>query len=129
MNQNNIIEIDVFYNRYGAPMLRLLSNGRLVSFKGKSIGFTPDGVNLFNYSGNFVGWFENGVIRDQFGNTVGFGENANDYPAPFLPFKQFKPFPNFVEFEPFRPVTQFVPFRPFKTYAWSDKDPISLFFS
>lgn len=128
MNPNQIIEIDVFYNRYGAPMLRLLSNGRVVSFPGKSIGFLI-GDNFFNYSGKFVGWLGNGIIRDRVGNCVGFGENANDAPAPFLPFKQFKPFPGFIEFESFRPSTEFVPFRPFKTYAWSNKDPISLFFS
>lgn len=128
MNNNLNTEIDVFYNRYGAPMLRLLSSGRLVSFLGKSIGFIK-GNDLFNYSGKFVGWLENGIIRDKSGNTVGFGEKANSSPAPFLPFKQFKPFPSFVEFEPFRPFTSTVPLRPFKTYNWSEKDPISLFFS
>jgi uncharacterized protein YifE (UPF0438 family) len=31
--------IDVIYNRYGYPELRLLDNGRLVTFGGKSAGF------------------------------------------------------------------------------------------
>ncbi|OGH92579.1 MAG: hypothetical protein A2563_02795 [Candidatus Magasanikbacteria bacterium RIFOXYD1_FULL_40_23] len=120
-------EIDVIYNRYGTPMLRLLEDGRLVSFTGKSIGFIKES-NLFNYSGEYCGWFENGIMRDQNGHCVGFGENASDFPAPFFPFKQFKPFPGFVEFEPFRPFTGFIPFKPLKTFSWSEKDPISLFF-
>ena len=123
-----ITEIDIIYDRYGAPVIRLLSNGRLVSFPGKSMGFIH-GVNLFNYQGRYVGWLENGVMRDKNGLCVGLGENPTDIPHPFFPFKQFKPFRGYLEFEPFRPFMEFVSFKPFKSFSWSDKDPISLFFT
>lgn len=120
-------EIDVVYNRYGEPILRLLDNGRFVGFDGKSIGFI-DGINLYNYKGEHVGWFENGIMRDHNSACVGFGENSTDIPRPFLPFKQFKPFPSFVEHEPFRPFKQFAPFEPYKKSGWSEIEPRDLFF-
>jgi hypothetical protein len=125
MNEN---EIDVIYDRYGAPALRLLNNGRLVTFRGESVGFLVD-ENLFNYSGEYVGYFENGVMRDKNSQCVGFNENASDYPAPFFPYTQYKPYPSYVEYEPYRPYTHWVSFKPYKSFSWSDKDPISLFSS
>jgi len=122
MNQ----ELDVIYNRYGEPVLRLLNNGRFVNFDGESAGFI-DGKNLYNYDGEHVGWFEGGVMRDHEGATVGFGESPTDTPHPFLPFKQLKPFPAFVEFEPFRPFKQFAPFQSFKRFNWSEIEPLDLF--
>jgi 4-fold beta flower protein len=123
MNQS----IDVIYNRYGEPTLRLLGNGRFVDFDGESIGFL-DGQNLYNYDGNHVGWFEKGIMRDHEGACVGFGEYPTDTPVPFLPFKQFIPFASFVESAPFRPFKEFVPFRSFKQFAWSEIEPRDLFF-
>lgn len=111
-------EIDVLYDRFGVPTFRLLDNGRLVTFRGKSAGFMLND-SLYDYRGRHVGWFSEGIVRDHHGNVVGFGENVSDPAAPFLPFKRFKPFPGFVEFEPFRPFTQFEPFRPFKSFRWS----------
>lgn len=119
-------EIDVIYNRYGEPVLRLLDNGRLVGFDGLSVGFL-EGVNLYNYRGKHVGWFENGIMRDHDSECVGFGENVMDVPRPLLPFKQFKPFPAFVQFEEFRPFRQMAPFRTVKKYGWSELDPLTLF--
>jgi hypothetical protein len=123
MNQ----EIDVIYNRYGEPVLRLLDNGRFVDYDGNSIGFIDDDNNLYNYNGEHVGRFEGGIMRDHNGACVGFGEESTDTPKPFLPFKQFKPFPAFVEFEPFRPFKEFAPFKPFKQFGWSDIEPRDLF--
>ena len=119
-------EIDVIYNRFGKPIFRLFSNGRIVTFSGASAGFLL-GDNLFNYNGKHVGWYAGGLVRDHQGHVVGFGEKVNDSTHPFLPFKQFKPFAGFVQFEPFRPFTQFEPFRPFKSLAWSNLSLEGLF--
>lgn len=121
-------EIDVIYNRFGEPLLRLLKNGRFVGFDGKSYGFLAKS-NLYNYQGKHVGWFEKGIVRDHNGLCVGFGENPTDTPRPFTPFKQFKPFRGFVEMEPFRPFKERSPFKPFKKFGWSRIDLIDLFSS
>lgn len=119
-------EIDVIYNKNGKPLLRLLENGRFVSFNGKSIGFL-DRENIYDYNGNHRGWYIGGIFRDREGKCVGFGEKVTDHRHPFLPFKQFKPFPGFVEFEPFRPFKGFPPSKPFFSSEWSDDSPLSIF--
>jgi len=119
-------EIDVIYNRFGEPIFRVLTDGRIVTFAGKSAGFI-EGDNLYNYKGKHVGWFSEGLVRDHHGHVVGFGENVTDSIHPFLPFKQFKPFRHFIQFEPFRPFKQFEPFRPFKSFGWSNISLENLF--
>ncbi len=113
------MEIDVIYDRYGKPVFRLLSNGRVVKFNGVNAGFLVRD-NLYTYRGRHVGWYAEGLVRDHHGHVVGFGENVVDNVHPLLPFKQFKPFAGFLQFEPFRPFLPFEPFRPFKSYAWSN---------
>lgn len=112
-------EIDVLYNRFGKPIFRIYSKGRIVTFGGKSVGFLQ-GDSLYNYHGKHIGWYSDGLIRDHYGQVVGFGEHVTDHMHPFLPFKQFKPFAYLPQFEPFRPFLQFEPFRPFKSYGWSN---------
>jgi len=119
--------IDVIYNRYGYPELRLFSNGRLVTFSGKSAGFLEN-QDAYNYAGRHLGWYENGVLRDHWGDVVGFGEHPTDYPLPILPIKAIKPIPGIVEIERIRPITQIPPIKPIKSFYWSTFTPISLFF-
>ena len=41
------MEIDVIYDRYGKPVFRLLSNGRVVKFNGVNAGFlVRDGIHI-----------------------------------------------------------------------------------
>ena len=119
-------EVDTIYNRYGKPEIIVMDDGSFVSFTSKRLGFFLDD-HVYNYKGQHLGWFEGGILRDHWGNVVGFGENPSDYPIPFLPFKQFKPFAAFPEFEPFRPSTAFPPFKPLKTFSWSVYTPLALF--
>lgn len=120
-------EVNVIYNRFGKPVLRLLSDGRLVTFQGKNMGFLVKD-NLYNYKGKHVGWFADGLIRDHHGQVVGFGEAVADPIHPFLPFKQFKPFAGHVQYPPYRPYLQYEPYRPFKSYSWSNIPLENLFF-
>lgn len=119
-------EIDIFFDRYGKPILRLLDNNRIVNFQGKSIGFC-DNENLYNYTGKHVGWLEGGVIRDHYGCVVAFGLNPKDEPMPFLPFTQFIPYRGYVEYEPYRPYLSYAPYKPYKMYTWSNITLIDLF--
>ena len=119
-------EIDVLYNRYGQPIFRVLENGRVVTFSGKSVGFVKNN-SLYNYSGKHVGWYSNGLVRDHIGQVVAFGGYVTDIYKPFLTYKQYKPYAGFVEYEPFRPYTQFEPHRPYKSYGWSTQNLETLF--
>lgn len=119
-------ELDIIYDRFGAAQLRLLKNGRIVTWPGEHIGILKSN-QLYNYSGHHVGWYEGGILRDLNGNTVGFGVNPTDAPRPFLPFKQWLPPRGYVGFAPTIPWLGWPNWRPFKSYGWSSYDPISLF--
>ncbi len=119
--------VDVIYNRYGRPELRLLQNGRLVTFGGKSAGFLKN-QGVYDYSGRHLSWYENGVLRDHWGDAVGFGEHPTDYLSPIFPIKAIKPIPSIVKIEQIRPITQIPPIKPIKSFNWSRLTPISLFF-
>lgn len=119
--------LDVIYNRFGYPELRLLENGRFVTFGGKSAGFLRR-ESIYDYRGRHLGWFENGVLRDHWGNVIGFGESPSDYPSPIFPIKAIKPIASIVEIEQIRPIPQIPPIKPIKSFNWSVFTPISLFF-
>jgi hypothetical protein len=119
-------EIDIIYNRFGDPELRLLGDGRLVSFNGQNYGFI-NGTNVYAYDGIHVGFFERGILRDHYGHTVGFGENPTDTFKPLLPLKRLKPLPGLIQLPPLRPLTQLPPLPSLKSFYWSSFLPHELF--
>jgi len=119
-------EIDIIYNSFGSPVLRLLSNGRLVDYNGKSIGFIEEDC-VYDYNGVHVGWYIDGIFRDHNGCCVGFGNDVQLTPHPLLPIKQICPISGFIEFEPFRPFRGFPPLKPVFFMGWSSYNPISIF--
>jgi len=120
-------EINVIYDQTGQPTLRLLENGRLVDFRGQSIGFVDSG-SVYNYRGKHCGWYEGGILRDHSGDCVGFGEKVTETAHPLLPLKSLKPLPALVELEPLRPLKELVPLRPLKSLGWSPRTPVTIFF-
>lgn len=119
-------QIDTIYNRFGQPCLRVFDNGRIVDFKGRSIGFIYN-ENLYTYSGVHVGWYEGGIMRDHNGLCVGFGEFFTDSIHPLLPLKYLKPLPSLPSLEPLRPLRSLPPLKPLKSFGWSDYEPLDLF--
>ncbi len=118
-------ENQVLYNRYGQPELLIIEGDRLVDFHGQSAGFIS-GTSVYNYSGRHVGWFESGILRDHYGNVVGFTQNATDSPGPILPIPNIPPIPSIPSIEPIRPIESIPPIEPIKTFNWSDDTPITL---
>lgn len=116
-------EVDVFYNRFWRPILRQLNDWRLVWFNWFNYLFIVQNA-VYNYNWEHVWWIEWGLIRDLFWHVYAFWENVTDYPKPFLPFKQFKPFPLFVQFEPIRPVLWPKNIKPLKNFLWSGENLI-----
>lgn len=120
------MESDVIYNKNGKPLLRLLENGRFVSFNGRSVGFL-EGENAYDYNGSHRGWYSSGILRDHNGLCVGFGEEVTDSIHPLLPLKHLKPLASLEDLEPLRPLTSLPPLKPLPAMKWSKYDPISLF--
>lgn len=119
-------EKDIIFDRYGAAILRILKNDRIITWSGQHIGFLFNNL-LYNYSGSHVGWYEGGVIRDNSGSTVGFGTNPTDTPHPYWPYKQYLPYRGYIQYAPYLPYKGYPSYRPYKQYGWSEKGPVSLF--
>jgi len=111
-------EIDVFYNRFWKPILRQLSDWRLVWFNWINYFFLDWDI-VYNYSWKQIWWLEMWLIRDLSWKVLAFWEIVTDNIKPFLPFKQFKPFASFVQFEPFRPFKELKKLKPLKSFFWS----------
>lgn len=121
-------ELDIIFDRFGAARLRLLKTGEIVSWHGHHLGFLIDGQIVHGVSGQHVGWYENGVLRDGAGNTVGFGVNPTDDPLPFLPVQQALPTRGNIKGSEERTKFGDVPHpKPIKTFGWSPYDPVQLF--
>ena len=68
---------------------------------------------VVGFNGKFLGWFEQGIMYDLNGNTVGAIEGAIDM------FTQFEPMKGFKEMTPFRQITPIPPLKPFWSNRWS----------
>jgi hypothetical protein len=115
-----------FYDKHGAPTIRLLENDRLVDHQGRNLGFISEN-KIFNVHGKHRGWLEHGMIRDLNGLCVAFSRGASDSPRPLLPILQINtlltrtqpPSPSSGQERPKR--------KPAKGYNWSALTPKSLF--
>tara|TARA_B100000963_G_scaffold144061_1_gene125502 strand:- start:1199 stop:1627 length:429 start_codon:yes stop_codon:yes gene_type:complete len=63
--------------------------------------------NIYGFNGNHLGWFEDGIIRDDDGDAVGFQKGAvsgvyTNY-EPYKSYKKYKPYKSFKSFAPFKP--------------------------
>lgn len=90
-------------------------------WSGKPVAYL-DGENIYGFNGKHLGWFEDGIIWDHKGNSVGFIKSRLPVFAKFEPFKAFKQFKSFKSFK------EFAPFKPFKSTSIS-KTPLPIFLS
>lgn len=118
--------VDIIYNRYGQPEIRLLSD-RFLDFKGNNLGYLFNG-SIYSYDGRHLGWYENGILRDHTGDTVGFGQFPKDYPRPLLPLRSLAPMPSIPHIPPMRMLRELPPRKPIKSFNWSIYTPLAIFY-
>jgi hypothetical protein len=72
-------------------------------------------TGIFGFNRTFLGWYEEGVILDKEGYTVGSRKDAlYQFYSEWLPFKGFQ------QIAPIQPITPFTPLKPFPQNRWSD---------
>ena len=74
-----------------------------------------DGRNMcvFGFNGNFLGWYEDGVIFDIKGNAVGARKGAVSMITKIEPIKGIQ------KITPIRPITSITPIKPIFSNRWS----------
>ena len=63
--------------------------------------------NIYGFNGNHLGWFEDGIVRNEDGDAVGFQEGAvsgvyTNY-EPYKSYKQYKPYKSYKSYAPYKP--------------------------
>jgi hypothetical protein len=109
------------YDSTGAVHAWLHESGRIYDLSGQNLAFT-EGDSIYNWSGQHIGWWQNGHVRDSQGAVACFTAEATNMGV-FTPFRQFSPFQPFLPFTPFRPFLAAKPFQPMNVSAWSNNPP------
>jgi hypothetical protein len=80
------------YDEHGVPRMRLIYDGRILDIEDNLVGWIalPDGA-VYTTGLDHIGWFKNGLLRDNYGWVVAFTEDASDPDMPGLPDRMIPP--------------------------------------
>tara|TARA_R110002033_G_scaffold33618_1_gene71056 strand:- start:1290 stop:1724 length:435 start_codon:yes stop_codon:yes gene_type:complete len=95
-------------------------------WNGKAVAFLEnDGSDMcvFGFNGNFLGWYENGIVRDENGNAVGARNGATNMITNIEPIKSIQ------EISPIRPITPITPIKPIFSNSWSSESLTEFLYS
>ena len=95
-------------------------------WNGKPVAFLKnDGSDMcvFGFNGNFLGWYESGIIRNKRGNAVGARKGAINIITSIEPIKSIQ------EISPIRPITSITPIKPIFSNSWSSELLTELLYS
>jgi hypothetical protein len=97
------------YIDYSEDATIFLWNGTPVAF------LENDGGDMcvFGFNGNFLGWYEDGIVYDKRGNAVGAREGAVNM------ITQIEPIKSIQQITPIRPITPITPIQPIWSSSWS----------
>ncbi|WP_292943833.1 4-fold beta flower protein [Olleya sp. UBA1516] len=87
-------------------------------WNGKAVAFLEnDGSDMciFGFNGIFLGWYEDGIVRDKNGNAVGARDGATNMVTNIEPIKSIQ------EISPIRPITPITPIKPIFSNSWSSE--------
>jgi hypothetical protein len=109
------------YDQSGAAYAWLHKSGKIYDLAGQNLAFI-EGDSIYSWSGDHIGWWQDGHGRDSHGAVAFFTANATNLDV-LTPFRQFAPFKPFTTFAPFKPFLAAKPFRSSQMSAWSNKLP------
>lgn len=70
---------------------------------------TPESsyYNIYGFNGNHLGWFEDGIVRNEEGDIIGFQKGSvsgvyTNY-EPYKSYKKYKPYKSYKSYAPYKP--------------------------
>jgi hypothetical protein len=84
-----------------------------------------DDGSIYSFSGQHLGYFQQGSIYDSGGNALLFTDGASG--GPMKPMKQMAPMKGMKQMLPMRGMKQMKPMKPMFSPSWSQLPPKSLF--
>ena len=98
------------YIDYDQEATLFMWNGTPVAF----IEEDGDDLCIFGFDGNFLGWYEDGIIYDKKGYIVGARKDA------VTQFTKMERIKGFQKITPIRPITRMSPIQPILRTRWSN---------
>lgn len=98
-------------------------------WNGKPVAFLKnDGSDMcvFGFNGNFLGWYESGIIRNKRGNAVGARKGAINIITSIEPIKSIQ---EISPIRPIRPITSITTIKPIFSNSWSSELLTELLYS
>lgn len=114
-----------FYDFRGRPTAYLVDEEYIYLFDGRPVAYLVDN-KVYAFNGHFLGWYENGWIRDKVGKCVFFTEDATGS-GPAKPAKYAKPAKGAKRVKPVKNVRQSATARPVSNLSWSGVSGESFF--
>ena len=114
--------MDALYQSTGAVYAWLdQSSGRILDLRGQNLAFV-DGDSVYAWSGQHIGWWGDGHIRDHSGAVAVFTAGATKLGV-VPPVKAVKPVQPVKSVVPVRPVKSVKPVRPIRQLTWAGRIP------
>jgi hypothetical protein len=114
-----------YYDAHGTPIAYTDDGDAIFLFTGQPAGY-HDSDSVYSFGGKHLGWFEDGLIRDNNGHVAFFTERAAGGPA--KPITKIKPIKGIKQIMPIRGIKQIKPIRAINSLSWSPLSGV-LFFS
>jgi 4-fold beta-flower domain-containing protein len=106
------------YDQNGEAIAYIDSNGDIYLYDDTPVGYLDDDrESVYAYSGQHLGWFMDGWVRDNEGACVYFTDLAQG--GPVRPVRQVRPVKGVRGVRPVRGVRQVRPIRPGGSLGWS----------
>ena len=114
-----------FYDCYGVPVAYTEDNETIYLFTGEPVAYFYENA-VYSFSGIHLGWFENGWIRDLFGASVFYTENATGS-GPVKPVRCVRPVKGVKYVKPVKCVREIKRVKAVNTLSWSRLSGTSFF--
>lgn len=105
-----------FYDMNGNPIAYVDDGEHVYTFDGRPVAYLS-GDSVYSFTGQHLGRFENGLIRDNHGGVAFFTDGSSG--GPIKPIKKIKPIKGIKQIRPIKGIKQIKPIKPIAGLNWS----------
>lgn len=109
--------MEVFYNSSGNAIAYLYDDKESIYlYDGTPVAYLYD-EHLYSYNGTYLGWIQNGLVYDIWGDVSFFTEDASG--GPMRPLRSMRPMKGMRGMKPMKGMRASRPSKPMRSSSWS----------